>query len=429
MKTSPNVSRISCLCLALALLAFPVGCGSSDAGDGGPGGSAGEGGSGGSAGEGGTAGSAGEGGTAGSAGEGGTGGSAGEGGIGGSAGTLGTPEGYNKTWSGVVSNDWFEPLNWEPEGIPVSTDNVYISPDAAGQPDRTRDAISVNDLLIPEGASFTNSSSLVRVRVFGDLDATGGIDGSGPIVLLGGTIKGTVHRVEVWEPSSLSGDTTITDRIGIFEVVDPDGDASLTLSGHTLATQNFSCCSNGAVGLIMDDPADRLIVEGESRFVGSTGSTLSAGEIELRGDVLFCEGGLETPFRSTGTKVLVSGQGPQTFSSIFGCATGAVVLSELELVAPADLANRMALQISGDLLVAEGASIAYGGNVSIFSNVGGDIDLSGSMVVDFINTAKLQVLGTLKLNATGVLDDAGDIINLSACDPKDGTIVNVDPCP
>ena len=270
MRMSPQFSHVWCLCLASALLAFPFGCGPSDAGGGGggggTGGNAGEGGTGGSGGQGGTGGSGGQGGTGGSGGQGGIGGSGGEGGVGGSSGTGGTPEGYNKTWRGSVSNEWFEPLNWEPEGVPVSTDNVYISPDAPGQPDRTRDAISVNDLLIPEGASFTNSSAVVRVRVFGDLDATGGIDGSGPIILLGGTIKGTVHRVEVWEPSSLSGDTTITDRISITEVVDDDDDASLALSGHTLTAQNFSCCSNGAIGLIMEDPADRLVVEGELAF-------------------------------------------------------------------------------------------------------------------------------------------------------------------
>jgi hypothetical protein len=339
------------------------------------------------------------------------------------------PEGYNKTWRGFVSNQWFEPLNWEPEGVPVSTDNAYICPDAIGQPNQTQDAITVNDLLVPEGARFTNSSPLVRVRVLGDLDATGGIDGSGPIILLGGSIKGTVHRVEVWEPSSLSGDTTITDRITITEVSEDDDDASLTLSGHTLAAQNFSCCSNGAVGLIMDDPADRLIVEGESRFRFSTGSTLSAGEIELRGDVLFCAGGLEVPFRSTGTSVVMSGQSEQSFSAISGCATGAPVFAELQLVAPANLTLNLPVQQSGDLLVPEGASIAYlGGSSNIFSTVGGDIDLSGSMTVDLPTTAKLSVSGTLMLNATGVLDDAGDII-VSACDPKDGTIVNVDPCP
>jgi hypothetical protein len=117
------------------------------------------------------------------------------------------------------------------------------------------------------------------------------------------------------------------------------------------------------------------------------------------------------------------------FFSGFGCATGAPVFADLELVAPANLTLNMPVQQSGDLLVPQGASIAYlGGSSSIFSTVGGDIDLSGSMTVDLPTTAKLGVSGTLKLNATGVLDDAGDII-VSACDPKDGTIVNVDPCP
>ena len=425
MSTSARVSHVLCLCLSSALLTLPAGCGSSDAG-----GSAGEGGTGGSAGEGGTGGSAGEGGTGGSAGEGGTGGSAGEGGTGGSAGEGGTPEGYNKTWRGSASDEWFEPLNWAPEGVPVATDNVYISPDAIQQPNQTQAPITVNNLLIPEGASFTNNNPSLRVRVLGDLDATGGIDGTGPVILLGGSIKGTVERIQVWEPSSLSGDLTVTDSIELVEVEDDDNDASLTLSGHTVTAQTFQCCNNGAVGLVMADPRDRLIVEGDSRFRLSTGSTLSAGEIELRGDVQFCAGGLETPFRSTGTRVLVSGQGGQSFNEEFGCAIGAPVFAEFELVAPANLTLNIPVQQTGDLVVPEGASIAYlGGSSAIFSTVGGDIDLSGSMTVDLPTTAKLSVSGTLKLNATGILDDAGDIINLSLCDPKDGTIVNVDPCP
>ena len=181
--------------------------------------------------------------------------------------------------------------------------------------------------------------------------------------------------------------------------------------------------------LTMDDQADRLVVEAESRFRFSTGSTLSAGEIELRGDVRFCEAGLETPFRSTGTKIVVSGQGARAFTGDDGCAPGAPVFATLELEASADLSVQLPTQTNGDLVVPEGASIAFGNVPSVFSVIGGDIDLSGSMLVNFPSTAKLSVGGTLKLNATGVLDDAGDIINLSACDPKDGTIVNVDPCP
>lgn len=282
----------------------------------------------------------------------GNGGGGGEGGI---AGAGGTPAGYNKTWRGVASDEWFDPLNWEPEGVPVATDNVYISPDAIAQPNQTQ-----------------NQGVIISER---------------------------------------------------------DGDASLTLAGYTLNTVDFICCNNGAVGLIMEDPADRLVVDGQSRFRLSTGSTLSAGEIEVRGDVQFCAGGLETPFRSTGTNIVVSGQNPQSFFGESGCSPGAVVLSQLELVAPADLTLNMPVQMSGDLLVPQGASIAYLNVPNIFSTIGGDIDPSGSMTVDFPSTAKLSAPGTLKLNATGVLDDAGDIINLSACDPKDGTIVNVDPCP
>lgn len=335
------------------------------------------------------------------------------------------PEGYNKTWRGFLSNEWFEPLNWDPEGVPVSTDNVYICPDAVGQPNETRDAITVNDLLVPTGASLSNSSPLVRLHVLGNLDAAGGITGAGPVILLGGTIRGSVHAVEVWEPSSLAGETTITRRI---EVTEPpvaeggDADSSLTLAGNTLITEEFRCCRNGAQGLIMDDPNDRLVISDAAEFVGMTG--LAEGTIELGGNGVVC-GSVEL----VGTKLSITGDSPQTLTSDSGCFTPFLQFADVELLSSSEMSTAIALRLSGDLIVREGATmnITQGSSFE-WTAIDGDVDLSGSMTVDTHELVTVQVGGTLKLNATGTLENDGSL-SVTDCDPKDGTIVGTDPCP
>lgn len=340
------------------------------------------------------------------------------------------PPGYNKTWRGFVSNEWFEALNWEPEGVPISTDDVYICPDAVGQPSQTRDAIAVNDLLVPDGAHFTNSSPLVRVHVIGALDATGGIDGAGAVILLGGTMKGTLDHVQVWEPSSLAGDTTITERIQITEPPAAEGgdaDSSLTLGGHALITQDFVCCENGAIELVMSDPNDRLEIQGQARLWGMT-SGLSAGEIVVRGDMELCGGVLGSPFESTGTQVTVSGQSPQNMASNFGCATGPPGFADLVLESPAELSTNMPIRVGGELVVPQGATMNFTQGSSLEWTALSDVDLSGRMTVNQNGLAKISIGGTLKLNAPGVLETDGSLI-VAECDPKDGTIIGDDPCP
>jgi hypothetical protein len=341
------------------------------------------------------------------------------------------PQGYNKTWRGFVSNEWFEPLNWDPEGVPVSTDNVYICPDAAGQPSQTRDTIVVNDLLIPPGASVVNSSPLVRVSVLGDLDATGGISGTGPVLLLGGTIKGTVHTLQVWEPSSLAGDTTITQGIDVTEpslAEGADADSTLTLAGHTLTAETFRCCLNGAQSLIMDDPNDRLVISGAATFAGMTG--LADGVIELRGNGAFCgNGGSSVPFESVGTKVIFSGDSPQTLAGTNGCSMSYAQFADIELLSPSEMSTFVPLRLSGDLIVREGATMNFTPGSSLeWTTVGGDVDLSGSMTVNTNDFVTVLVSGTLKLNATGTLENDGSL-SVAACDPRDGTIIGTDPCP
>ena len=339
------------------------------------------------------------------------------------------PVGYDKTWRGFVSNDWFEADNWEPAGIPTSGDNVFICADAPGQPTHAGGSADANDLLVPEGASIDMASALSVLRVNGDLVADGPIDGAGGVVIMqGGSIEGTVHRVQVFEPTALSGATTITQLI---EVVEPqqggDGDASLDLNGNSLDTVQFECCVNGATDLIMNNPNDRLTVSGQADFTGV--GDLAAGEIEFGGDVRLCGlSGADIPFSATGTKVTFAGSNPQDLIGNVGCPAGAgdgARFQELEIASPASVTVTTRVRVGGDLVIAQGASASFISNQA--TSISGDLDLNGSLTVA-LSAFTFNVAGILELQATGVLDNNGTM-TVGSCDPNDGTINGVDPCP
>ena len=66
--------------------------------------------------------------------------------------------------------------------------------------------------------------------------------------------------------------------------------------------------------------------------------------------------------------------------------------------------------------------------IYLWTTIDGDIDLSGTITVGLRDGVLLTGVDTLKLHATGVLDDNGSLM-VSGCDPKDGMIIGTDPCP
>jgi hypothetical protein len=62
------------------------------------------------------------------------------------------------TWTGSISSEWAEPMNWSTLSVPTSSDNVYISSKASHQPEIMNDFSSpalCNDLNIYSSASLT----------------------------------------------------------------------------------------------------------------------------------------------------------------------------------------------------------------------------------------------------------------------------------
>lgn len=65
--------------------------------------------------------------------------------------------GYTKLWNGYVSDNWDDPNNWTPFGIPAVSDNVLILPvsGTSFSPILITD-VTINGLELREGAIFTN---------------------------------------------------------------------------------------------------------------------------------------------------------------------------------------------------------------------------------------------------------------------------------
>ena len=64
---------------------------------------------------------------------------------------IGTP----KIWTGIISNDWSNPNNWNPNGVPVSTDDIFIPPSAPNMPLVNNDGFNCNDFTLSMDASLT----------------------------------------------------------------------------------------------------------------------------------------------------------------------------------------------------------------------------------------------------------------------------------
>ncbi|MCX6249868.1 MAG: hypothetical protein NTX61_03855 [Bacteroidetes bacterium] len=61
----------------------------------------------------------------------------------------------NREWTGAVNNQWNNPLNWNPAGVPTSIDLVTIPSTAAVMPQISNSGMSINELHIGDGATIT----------------------------------------------------------------------------------------------------------------------------------------------------------------------------------------------------------------------------------------------------------------------------------
>lgn len=207
------------------------------------------------------------------------------------------------------------------------------------------------------------------------------------------------QEVEVFGTSTLLGSATFAGGLA-FRQFDAD---QLVLNGNTLTIEGDVRYNE----FTLADPADLLIIEGEARMTAGNGSsTLSAGELRLRGDVITCSNG----FNSTGTRVVFDGSAAQQLTRFVGVGVPICDPSTLQDVAITNPAGLTVVGSTGTDLV-----------------IDGDLDLSGRLITE--TATHIGGIDTLHLRSSAVLDNSGTM-NVAGCTKEAGHVITgTDPCP
>lgn len=90
-----------------------------------------------------------------------------------------------KIWTGAISKDWNESLNWEPSGAPTQNDDVLIAKSNSGNYPSINQSVSCKSLFINYGPIEILSSG--QISVYGELSNYNVVNGTGKIILSSGT--------------------------------------------------------------------------------------------------------------------------------------------------------------------------------------------------------------------------------------------------
>jgi hypothetical protein len=144
------------------------------------------------------------------------------------------------TWTGAVSTDWNDPLNWRCEIIPSASDNIIIPAGLSVYPVISATS-SLHDILIASGASVTVTGTL---KIAGTITATGVINATAGTVEMNGLTAQTI-------PAGAFYDNTILNLIVSNNVTLAGGDTitgalSFGGSNRTFATAGFLTLKSSA---------------------------------------------------------------------------------------------------------------------------------------------------------------------------------------
>jgi uncharacterized repeat protein (TIGR01451 family) len=188
------------------------------------------------------------------------------------------PASFTKVWNGAT-NDWNNPHNWSPAGVPTATDSVYISASIAVMPVLTSDA-TIHDVVIEPGATLdTNGFTLT---VLGNVSG-GAIVGNGTVVMNGiGTAAGAFPSLTIEHDVWVAGPITLTGTLRLLT------GATLNLNGLPL-TVGGQLVTNAPTG-----PAPTII--GEAGLAPVTVAGLDVDGLTLSRVSLVVNGGALTRF-------------------------------------------------------------------------------------------------------------------------------------
>ena len=125
---------------------------------------------------------------------------------------------FDAVWNGA-DNNWYNPANWSPRGVPAAASRVYVSAATTVVPRLTAD-VTLRDLFLEPGATLdTNGFTLT---VTNNADAGHTIIGAGQTVLTGnGGIASGVFanlvirgRITLTAPLTTTGTLTLAPARG-----------------------------------------------------------------------------------------------------------------------------------------------------------------------------------------------------------------------
>jgi hypothetical protein len=310
--------------------------------------------------------------------------------------------GVTKVWTGATDANWATASNWAPVGVPGASDAVQIS--AASFQPVLSSSVSITSLIVDPGVALDVGTSTLTLS--GNLNADGGIMGSGSIVLNGtGTLQGLIAPTTqtIVEGNYQLSSVAVSGR---FEVK-----GSLVFGGFLLSVIGpFLTADNGTI--TMDNAAAALSVDGNVFFEGgSETGLLTQGVISLTGNFTQSSGTSATSFVAgpSHTVILtgdvtqtVSFASPDTVTLSPVCAASCFGSFAIGKVAGAATFNSAA-SVRGDLSIVGGSSVAAIGSVGN-PRV---ITVAGATVVgpDIpVQINRFRTTGDLSLDPSTVID-------------------------
>lgn len=208
--------------------------------------------------------------------------------VGGSAKVTGTSvtssNAFELTWNGSVSQDWNDPLNWDPHGIgaqrvPTLSDSVVIPGGTPRSPrvsfDCSTGDVSVKALDIQLGGGLGTYCDY-GVNVYGSA-VIRGADSTKVFARPGAHLAGTFDRLYIWGDTVRLIDSVRANYVEVNNVAT----AGLILNGHTLRVDGDFNIYQGTVTLA--DP-DTLVVAGNVYWAGANNTgKLTGGTVLFRG--------------------------------------------------------------------------------------------------------------------------------------------------
>lgn len=70
------------------------------------------------------------------------------------------PSGTTRTWTGANTDDWIDPGNWSPGGVPLATDDILVPSGVSRMPKVKNDSLSCHQITVCAAANFTLTTGM-----------------------------------------------------------------------------------------------------------------------------------------------------------------------------------------------------------------------------------------------------------------------------